>query len=98
MCARRDCRPRGDIIGARLMSKVRVRFAPSPSGSIHLGNDRIALLNYLFALKESGEFLLRVDDTDFKSTDVSNIPKIMVDLKRLGIQIKSEPMYQSQHL
>ena len=46
------------------MSKVRVRFAPSPTGGLHLGGVRTALFNYLFAKKHGGEFILRIEDTD----------------------------------
>lgn len=46
------------------MSKVRVRFAPSPTGGLHLGGVRTALFNYLFARKNGGKFILRVEDTD----------------------------------
>ncbi|HDZ85035.1 MAG TPA: glutamate--tRNA ligase, partial [Candidatus Moranbacteria bacterium] len=46
------------------MSKVKVRFAPSPTGSLHIGGLRSALYNYLFAKQNKGEFLLRVEDTD----------------------------------
>ena len=43
---------------------VRVRFAPSPTGALHIGGVRTALFNYLFAKKHKGEFLLRIEDTD----------------------------------
>ena len=43
---------------------VRVRFAPSPTGPLHMGGVRTALYNYLFARKHGGEFLLRIEDTD----------------------------------
>ncbi|MEO0786767.1 MAG: glutamate--tRNA ligase family protein, partial [Pseudomonadota bacterium] len=43
---------------------VKVRFAPSPTGRLHVGNVRTALINWLFAQKEGGEFVLRIDDTD----------------------------------
>ncbi|MEO8854295.1 MAG: glutamate--tRNA ligase family protein, partial [Ginsengibacter sp.] len=46
------------------MSKIRVRFAPSPTGGLHLGGVRTALYNYLFAKKNDGEFVLRIEDTD----------------------------------
>ena len=46
------------------MNKVRVRFAPSPTGPLHIGGVRTALYNYLFAKKHGGDFLLRVEDTD----------------------------------
>lgn len=46
------------------MRKVRVRFAPSPTGPLHMGGVRTALYNYLFAKKHGGDFLLRIEDTD----------------------------------
>ena len=46
------------------MTKVRVRFAPSPTGPLHMGGVRTALYNYLFAKKQGGDFLLRIEDTD----------------------------------
>lgn len=46
------------------MSSVRVRFAPSPTGSLHLGGLRTALYNFLFARKMKGQYLLRIEDTD----------------------------------
>jgi len=45
-------------------TKVRVRFAPSPTGPLHIGGVRTALYNYLFAKKHQGDFLLRIEDTD----------------------------------
>ena len=46
------------------MTDVKVRFAPSPTGNLHVGNLRTALVNYLFARREGGHFMLRIDDTD----------------------------------
>ena len=46
------------------MSEVRVRFAPSPTGFVHIGSLRTALYNYLFAKKMGGKYILRVEDTD----------------------------------
>ena len=48
------------------MSEVRVRFAPSPTGPLHIGGVRTALYNYLFAKKNNGKFILRIEDTDQK--------------------------------
>lgn len=48
------------------MKKVRVRYAPSPTGNLHIGNARTALFNYLFAKHYGGDFVLRIEDTDFK--------------------------------
>ena len=46
------------------MNKIRVRFAPSPTGGLHLGGVRTALYNYLFAKQHGGDFILRIEDTD----------------------------------
>ena len=46
------------------MSKTRVRFAPSPTGPLHMGGVRTALYNYLFAKQHGGDFILRIEDTD----------------------------------
>jgi glutamyl/glutaminyl-tRNA synthetase len=46
------------------MSRVRVRYAPSPTGIPHIGNIRTALFNYLFAKNQNGQFILRIEDTD----------------------------------
>ena len=46
------------------MSKVRVRYAPSPTGFLHIGNARAALFNYLFARHHGGDFIIRIEDTD----------------------------------
>ncbi len=57
------------------MGRVRVRFAPSPTGSLHIGNARTALFNYLFARKTGGTFVLRLEDTDqARSADIKGIP------------------------
>ena len=50
------------------MSEVRVRIAPSPSGNLHIGTARTALFNYLFAKKNNGKFILRIEDTDAERT------------------------------
>ena len=47
-----------------MIPNVRVRFAPAPTGLLHIGNARTALFNYLYAKKESGTFILRIEDTD----------------------------------
>lgn len=62
-----------------------VRFAPSPTGDIHLGNARTALFNWLFALKTGGEFILRFDDTDIERSRVEFNDRIERDLRWLGI-------------
>ena len=62
-----------------------VRFAPSPTGRIHIGNARTALLNFLFAKKNHGEFILRFDDTDVERSKEEYAQAIEVDLAWLGI-------------
>lgn len=64
---------------------VRVRFAPSPTGRLHLGNVRAALLNWLFARKSGGRFLLRLDDTDRERSEQKYAAAIDEDLRWLGI-------------
>ncbi len=64
---------------------VTVRFAPSPTGHIHIGNVRPALFNYLFAKKQGGNFVLRYDDTDVQRSKEEYALGIAEDLKWLGI-------------
>src|ERR1700687_4272914 len=61
-----------------------VRFAPSPTGRIHIGNARTALLNFLYAKKHHGEFILRFDDTDVERSKEEFMQAIEVDLAWLG--------------
>lgn len=65
---------------------VIVRFAPSPTGRIHIGNARTALLNYLFARREKGKFILRYDDTDLERSTKEFADGIAVDLDYMGIK------------
>ena len=67
------------------MSEVRVRIAPSPSGNLHVGTARTALFNYLFAKKNNGKFILRIEDTDADSTSQEYIDNIFDSLKALGL-------------
>ncbi|MBW2040142.1 MAG: hypothetical protein JRI46_11245 [Deltaproteobacteria bacterium] len=63
---------------------VRVRFAPSPTGLLHIGNARTALYNKLFSLKHDGAFVLRIEDTDLVRLDPAAEAAIMEDLHWLG--------------
>jgi glutamyl-tRNA synthetase len=74
-----------------------VRFAPSPTGYIHIGNARPALLNYLFAKKHHGEFILRFDDTDLERSKEEYARAIEVDLAWLGI-VPDLILHQSHRL
>ena len=70
---------------------VRVRFAPSPTGYLHIGNARTALFNYLFARKNNGKFILRIEDTDKERSKKEYENAIIEDLKWLGIEWDEGP-------
>lgn len=70
----------------------RVRFAPSPTGLMHLGNVRAALMNYLFAQKNNGTFVLRIEDTDAERNCDPNAQKIIHDLNWLGLTPSEGPL------
>lgn len=64
---------------------VKVRFAPSPTGKLHVGNIRAALVNWLFARQQGGKFVLRIDDTDIERSTKENEDAIKADLRWLGL-------------
>ncbi len=70
-----------------MTKKTVTRFAPSPTGLLHVGNIRTALLNYLFTIKNNGKFILRIDDTDLERSTDEFAEQIISDLKWLGIKI-----------
>jgi glutamyl-tRNA synthetase len=70
---------------------VRTRFAPSPTGNLHIGGARTALFNYLFAKKNNGSFILRIEDTDFERSNPDFEKSIMNDLKWLRIEWDEGP-------
>lgn len=67
------------------MSEVRVRFAPSPTGYLHVGGARTAIYNYLFAKATNGKFILRIEDTDRKRYNEEALHDLIADLKWLGL-------------
>jgi nondiscriminating glutamyl-tRNA synthetase len=71
--------------------EVRVRFAPSPTGFLHIGGARTALFNYLFAKKNEGSFILRIEDTDVQRSGHEFEKDIMESLKWLGIEWSEGP-------
>jgi len=75
---------------------VVVRFAPSPTGFLHLGSARTALFNWLYARHTGGRFLLRVEDTDKARSDSRFLEEILSDLRWLGLDWDGEPIYQSR--
>jgi glutamyl-tRNA synthetase len=68
------------------MATPTVRFAPSPTGRIHIGNARTALLNALYARKVGGRFILRFDDTDLERSRQEYVEAIAIDLRWLGVE------------
>src|SRR3990172_10155527 len=80
------------------MSRVVVRYAPSPTGIPHIGNIRTALFNFLLAKNQNGQFILRIEDTDRKRFIPKSIPKIKESLLVLGLKWDGEEIYQSKRL
>jgi glutamyl-tRNA synthetase len=78
------------------MATVRTRFAPSPSGYLHIGGARTALFNYLFARHSGGMFVLRVEDTDRQRSTAASLDAILDSLRWLGLDWDEGPLYQSQ--
>ncbi len=72
-----------------------VRFAPSPTGMLHIGGARTALFNYLFARSTSGKYLLRIEDTDKARSTKEAEQEILESLSWLGLSPDEEPLYQS---
>ncbi len=77
--------------------KTRVRFAPSPTGQLHVGNARTALYNWLFAHHNGGEFLLRIEDTDVERSEVRYEAQLMDDLRWLGLDWTEGPGVGGPH-
>ena len=77
-------------------SEVRVRFAPSPTGPLHIGAARTALFNWLFAKKNKGKFILRIEDTDISRYKKEYEKDILEALKWLGLNWDKGPYYQSR--
>lgn len=73
------------------MDKVRARFAPSPTGFLHVGNARTALFNWLFSRQKNGTCVLRVEDTDVERSSVEYELKLIADLKWLGLDWDEGP-------
>lgn len=78
------------------MSNVRVRFAPSPTGELHIGGARTALFNLLYARSKGGSLVLRIDDTDLERSREDYVEKLFVSLRWLGLNWDEGPYYQSR--
>jgi glutamyl-tRNA synthetase len=79
------------------MESVRVRFPPSPTGYLHIGGARTALYNWLFARKNNGVFVLRIEDTDVARSTPQAMEEIIEGLKWMGIDWDEGPYFQSEH-
>lgn len=77
------------------MSEIRTRFAPSPTGHVHIGNIRVAIFNWLFARHTGGRFLLRIEDTDRQRSTPEACHTLMEAMQWLGLNWDEPPMYQS---
>jgi glutamyl-tRNA synthetase len=80
------------------MSEVRLRFAPSPTGVLHLGGARTALFNWLYARHVGGRFLLRIEDTDLERSTEESARAILDALRWLGMDWDEPPVIQSSRL
>jgi glutamyl-tRNA synthetase len=78
--------------------RPRVRFAPSPTGYLHVGGARTALFNWLFARHTGGTFILRIEDTDFERSSEAMVEGILDGMRWLGLNWDEGPFFQSQRL
>ena len=77
-----------------ILTMVRVRFAPSPTGFLHVGGARTALFNWLFARKHKGVFILRIEDTDEVRSTHESVDAILESLTWLGLDWDEGPIWQ----
>jgi glutamyl-tRNA synthetase len=75
---------------------VRTRFAPSPTGYLHVGGARTALFSYLFARKHGGAFVLRIEDTDLERSNAESVNAILEGMTWLGLEYDEGPFYQTK--
>ncbi|MCK4267765.1 MAG: glutamate--tRNA ligase, partial [Actinomycetia bacterium] len=77
---------------------TKVRFAPSPTGYLHVGGARTALFNWLFAKHTGGKFILRIEDTDKERSTEEAIEAILASMSWLGLDWNEGPFYQTERL
>ncbi len=88
----------GGIVFVEPGEKVRVRFAPSPTGYLHVGGARTAIFNWLFAKKYGGNFLLRIEDTDAARSGEDMVAAILDGMSWLGLDWDDDVVFQSKRL
>lgn len=76
--------------------KIKTRFAPSPTGYLHVGGARTALYSWLFARNHGGEFVLRIEDTDLERSTPEAIEAIMDGMNWLNLEWDEGPYYQTK--
>jgi len=76
---------------------IRTRFAPSPTGYLHVGGARTALFSWLYARKHQGKFILRIEDTDLERSTQESVDAILQGMDWLGLTYDEGPYYQTQH-
>jgi glutamyl-tRNA synthetase len=76
---------------------IRTRFAPSPTGYLHIGGARTALFSWLYARKHGGRFILRIEDTDLERSTQASVNAILEGMTWLGLEYDEGPFYQTQH-
>jgi glutamyl-tRNA synthetase len=74
---------------------VRTRFAPSPTGYLHIGGARTALFSWLYARKHGGKFVLRIEDTDLERSTAESVNAILEGMTWLGLDYDEGPFYQT---
>src|SRR6218665_901913 len=75
---------------------IRVRFAPSPTGALHIGGARTALFNWLFARGSGGDLVLRIEDTDRERSTQENVDQILDALRWLELDFDEGPIFQTE--
>ena len=80
------------------MTTIRTRFAPSPTGYLHIGGARTALFSWAYARKHGGRFVLRIEDTDLERSTQASVQAILDGLSWLGIDWDEGPEFQMQRL
>lgn len=80
-----------------MSENIRVRFAPSPTGKVHIGNIRAAIYNWLYARHTGGKFLLRVEDTDLERSTPEAIQALLECMQWLGLDYDEEAFYQTKN-
>lgn len=76
---------------------IRTRFAPSPTGYLHVGGARTALFSWLYARKHGGQFILRIEDTDLERSTAESVNAILEGMTWLGLEYDEGPFYQTHH-